>query len=211
MTDVLFGRYHVVGFHYQLGSPRTSFSFLLLLLICSLSVYRFLPCAPATRVYRLSRVKYAFVELGNTFSHSDPMVQTASFPMISSALRVGLTFKRSASVASLIADRSLTVGESRGQRQVNVTGCQWRDASAITPLSSRNGQRCLFVPRLPLSWPLAFPSTPRPVDHGRATLPSLPHRFIPGFHSSIDTPPIAPPSVEFRDLLLRVLDLSCLP
>ena len=83
--------------------------------------------------------------------------------------------------------------------------------SETRPLYSKNSHRCLFVPRRPLSWPLAFPSALRLVDHGRATLSSLPHRFIPRIRPGIDTPSMAPSSLEFRDLLLRVLDLLGLP
>jgi len=79
------------------------------------------------------------------------------------------------------------------------------------PLSSRNGRRCLFVPRLPLSWLVGLPSAPRPVDHGRATLPPLPYRFLPRLCSCLDTPSDAPSSLEFRNMLLRVLDLPGLP
>ena len=74
-----------------------------------------------------------------------------------------------------------------------------------------NGQRYLFVPHLPLSWPVAFPSAPCLVDHGRAPLSSLSHRFVPGLRSRIDPSPIAPSSMELWNVFLRVLDLSCLP
>ena len=63
------------------------------------------------------------------------------------------------------------------------------------------------MPHLPLSWPFAFPSAPYPVDHGRIPFPSLPHRIIPGFRPCIDPSPMAPSSLEFWNLLLRVLDL----
>ena len=79
------------------------------------------------------------------------------------------------------------------------------------PLSSTNGERYLFVPRPPLSWPAVLPSALRPVDHGRATLSTLPHRFIPRFHPRLDTPSTAPPGLELWNLLLRVLDFPRLP
>ena len=79
---------------------------------------------------------------------------------------------------------------------------------AIPPLSSKNGRRYLFVPRIPLSWLLTFPPAPRLIDYGRATLSSLPHRFIPRFRPGIDSASMAPSSMELRDLFLRVLDRS---
>ena len=83
--------------------------------------------------------------------------------------------------------------------------------SQTRPLSSENGQRCLFVPRFPLSWLLVLPSAPCLVDHGRATLSPLSHRIIPWFRPGIDTPSMAPSSLELWNLFLRVLDLPGLP